>query len=293
MTLRSSGILTMTEIANEASASTKVSVGLGTRKLRNLARKFFSYSRIAYSDFYGKTAFTFSNGQFSEGTFATDAQGNSVAPGWIIYKKQIRLNGVDSLLGFPTPNDSTNFPPGNTDSDNTPIFPQPGYTNYEFSTEFSNNLPPGYAYPTRSLRLYSLGITSSYGVVHGPYAISIESVPLEAGDQVSFWWKAEGGSDAYDIFAYLLNTRTGTVIELVNKTGESTTASTSWTKESRIITQAQASPDWQTGDYKFIFISGSYDASGGQWTGASLYVTSIEVKKWFEFLDETFIAGSY
>lgn len=288
MTLKSSGPLSMTEIAEEASASIQAPVGLGSRKLRNLARIFYSFTRIAYSDFYGKTGFTFKNGQFADGSFSTDAEGNAVIPGWVIYKKQIKLNGVDSLLGYPTPPDSSPNPPGNTDADTSPAYPQPGYTNYDFSAELTNNLPPGSAAPTRSLRLYSLGITSSFGVVHGPYAVSSSSVPLEAGDEVGFWWKAEGGSDAYDIFAYLINTRTGNIIELANRTGEGTTAATDWIKESRIITAAQASPDWQTGDYKFVFISGSYDASGGTWTGASLYVTNIEVKKWFEFLDETF-----
>lgn len=294
MTLKTSGPLSMTEIADEASATISAPVALGSRKLRNLARKFYSFTRIAYGDFYGATGFTFKNGQFADGTFGTDAQGNAVIPGWTVYRRQVRLNGVDTVLGYPTPPDATPNPPGNSDADRSPTYPQPGYTNYEFSASLeANNLPPGVSAPTRALRLYSLGITSAFGVVHGPYAVSSNAVPLEAGDEVSFWWKAEGGSDAYDIFAYLLNTRTGVVIELANETGAGTTAATPWIKESRIITAAQASPDWQTGDYKFVFCSGSYDASGGTWTGASLYVTNIEVKKWYEFLDETFLRTSY
>lgn len=291
MTIKSQGPLSMTEIAEEASASVQAPVALGSRKLRNLARIFYSFTRIAYSDFYGKTGFTFKNGQFADGALATNAQGQAVMPGWIIYKEQVKMNGLSSVLGFPTPNDVSYNPPGNTDGDNSPSFPQPGYTSYNYDAELTSDLPPGSEFPTKSLRLFGLGITSSFGVVHGPYAVSSSSVPLEEGDEVAFWWKAQGGTDAYDIFAYLINIRTGVVIELANRTGESTSASTPWIKESRIITAAQASPDWQTGDYKFVFVSGSYDASGGQWTGASLYVTNIAVKKWFEFLDEEYVAG--
>jgi hypothetical protein len=94
-----------------------------------------------------------------------------------------------------------------------------------------------------------------------------------AYDQVSFWWKAEGGSDAFDIFAYLLEANTGAVIPLINETGTSTGAATPWAKVALTINSSQA------GLYYFVFISGSHDFTGGQALGASLFVTMVDVVK--------------
>jgi len=284
MTLPSSGPMTMTLIANEATLSTATKVNLGNRAVRNVARIFTNDTRIAYSNMYGKSRFTFQNGNFADGNLTPIAGGLALAiPGWIVYLKQIKLNGVDNILNFPSPADPTPFPPGSP-GDNVPAYPQPGYTNYEYTASVENNLPPGSEFPTRSLRLVGLGITDSFGIVHGPYAVSSVSIGLEEGDEVSFWWKAEGSIDAYDIYAYLINTTTGSTIEIANDTGVNSSSLTPWTKVTKIITNQQASPDWRVPDYKFVFVSGSYDFSGGQFTGASLYFTQITVKKWFEFL---------
>jgi len=232
---------------------------------------------------YGKSRSTFQNGNFADGNL-TPIAGDMVIPGWIVYLRQIKLNGVNNILNFPSPIDPTPFPlssPGN----NVPAYLQPGYTNYEYTASVENDLPPGFEFPTRSLQLVGMGITNSFGVVHGPYAVSSASVGLEEGDEVSFWWKAEGSTDTYDIYAYLINTTTGSTIELANDTGANNSYSSApWTKVTKIITNQQASLDWRSPDYKFVFVSGSYDFSGGQFTGASLYFTQITVKKWFEFL---------
>lgn len=278
MTLPTTGNLSMTQIAGEADLPTSVNVNLGNRAIRNVARIFTLDTRIAYTDLRGKSKFTFANGGFAEGTITATTATLSETSGWMIYLEQVKLNGIGTISGYPTPTDHT--PP----NDNSPAYPQPGYTNYSYETTLDTSLPPGFSSPTRSLRLVGLGITSSYGVVHGPYAVSKLPLALEEGDEVSFWWKAEGGTDAYDIFAYLLNISTGATVELIDQTGSSSTASTAWGKVTHVITHAEASANWQVPDYKFVFVSGSYDYSGGQWTGASLYVTQIKVKKWFENL---------
>lgn len=278
MTLPTTGTLSMTQIADEADLSTGVPVNLGNRAIRNVARVFQNDTRIAYTDLQGKSKFTFANGGFTDGTITSVNPTLSEVPGWDIYLEQVILNGSTNIAGFPTPTDTT--PP----SDDSPAYPQPGYANYTYEVTLDPGLPPGETAPTRSLRLVSLGITSSYGVVHGPYAVSKLPIALEEGDEVSFWWKAEGGTDAYDIFAYLVKTTSGSTIKLIDQTGESSSASTAWAKVTHVITNAEASANWQIPDYKFVFVSGSYDFSGGQWTGASLYITQIKVKKWFEDL---------
>jgi hypothetical protein len=106
--------------------------------------------------------------------------------------------------------------------------------------------------------------------------VSNESINLEVGDRVDFWWRASGSADAYDIYGYILNVDTGSNINLINATGQDTSNSTAWAQESRIIGAGQE------GNYKFVFISGTYDFSGGTYLGASLYVTNINVTKWFD-----------
>lgn len=290
MTLKTSGTLSMTEIADEAGIPITVPAKLGQRAVRNLARIFYSYTRIAYSDLYGKTRFTFNNGKFDQGSLVP-GPGTYTMPGWTVFRSQIKMNGLSFVEGYPTPNDPT-IPP-RSPGDNVDAYPQPGYSAYQYDAYLTNDLPPGYSAPYRSLRLVGLGITASYGVVHGPWAISNDPIGVEEGDEVSFWWKAAGSTDAYDIFAYLLNIKNGTVINLANSTGANTSGTAPWQKVSRIITAEQASADYTDGDYKFVFISGSYDFTGGRWTGASLYVTNIEIKKWFEFLDEEYLEGPF
>ncbi len=41
-------------------------------------------------------------------------------------------------------------------------------------------------------------------VNHGPYVISDDSVSLIAGDRVLFDYRAQGGNDDADVYAYLL-----------------------------------------------------------------------------------------
>ena len=68
-----------------------------------------------------------------------------------------------------------------------------------------------YEFADGSMRLVSSGMTSNAGgdVIHGPYIISDNSVSLSVGDTVTFNWKAANGADAFDVYAYLLNTADG------------------------------------------------------------------------------------
>lgn len=270
MTLPLVGPLSMTMIATESGLQTSSPVGLNNQKIRNVARIFNQNTTIKYSDLLGKSRFTFENGDFSQGSLVDNTTTYSIT-GWTVYRSQIRLNGVDSLLGYPTPTDSTI--PGSSPGDNLSV------SGMIYTAQLTTDLPPGYISPVRSMRLISQnGATASFGIIHGPYVITNNSVNLESGDTVKFWWKAQGGADAYDIYAYIINVDTGAVIELVNATGDSAGATTSWVQVTRSINSSEI------GNYKFVFISGSYDFTGGTILGASLYITNIEVTKWFENL---------
>lgn len=272
MALQSTGPISMTQIKAEAylgEATIPTAVNLGSVKLRSLAKVTTVNSMIKFSDFYGKSKYTFQNGDFSVGTLAPNpSETNSfVVPGWVIYLTPVRLNGNSTVAGKPTPTD-----------DKADEIAGSGSYNVSLSTD----LPSGMTTPSRSLNLYNTGTVSGFGIAHGPYAVSEDPIALETGDQVSIWWKAAAAGDAFDINAYLVNINNGNYIPLANATGDSPSATQPWTKVTLTISAAQASPDANIPDYKFVFISGSYDATGGTVTGANLYVTMIDVKKWFQ-----------
>ena len=270
MTIKSSGALAMADIALEAGLPNS-NVNLNNTEIRSLAVKVTVGSTIKYSDLYGKEKFSFTNGDFSIGPMTTDGTTYDL-PGWTIYRSQIKLSGLGTISGWPTPTDATSpltwggSGGGNINGDNYP--PSASFT-YTATLE-STNLPTGIAAPSQVVHMVSTGSTTGYGIIHGPYLVTKSGVHLKPGDQVKFWWKAAGGSDAYDVFAYLLNITTGATIELLNATGTGTTA-TPWAQVSATIAI--------DGSYKFVFVSGTFDYSGGGALGASLYVSYVEIIK--------------
>ena len=79
---------------------------------------------------------------------------------------------------------------------------------------------------------------------------------------------SSGWRDAFDVYAYALNTDTGETINLLNQTGSGTN-DTGWqTVNVEIPT---------TGNYKFVFVSGTFDETFGTAAGASLYIDNVNV----------------
>jgi flagellin-like hook-associated protein FlgL len=194
---------------------------------------------------------------FPNGDFESSSLGATSTSGWTIHNTRIKLDGTSQVGGWPTPVDS-NVP--SSVGENTTVSPDPGGMS-------SQVVAPGRATGggAKSLQMLSSGLTVArgFGVVHGPYIISNTAVSIKAGESVSFDWKAQGGQDSYDVYAYLLNVDNGNTLELLNATG----ASTDWTTVTKTV---QA-----TGNYKFVFVSGTYDATGGRALGARLFVDNI------------------
>ena len=169
----------------------------------------------------------FSNGDFGDGL-----------DGWTPINGNTPLDGVYQIGGFNTPIDST-------------YSNQEGYNASNFTNSQDISVQDG------SLSLNTGGgNVNSFGTIKGPAVISDEIVSLSPGDQVSFDWEAQSGGDAYDAYGYLLNSADGSTIELLNQTGSSSSAKDSGT-ESITIGAAEG------GDYNFVFVAGSFDASGG------------------------------
>ncbi|MBL6454867.1 VCBS repeat-containing protein, partial [Belnapia sp. T6] len=176
--------------------------------------------------------------------------------GWTIENQRVLL-GSTVINGHVTPGDVTDPPNTSGDADGASMS-----FDHEVSTsEYTNGL--------NSLRLFNNGGTDNgYDVVHGPYAYSgtFESM---AGDVLRFDWKAEGGTDAYDAFGYLMNADTGESVVVLNQTGADPSGVTPWTTATVTVPK--------DGNWFFVFVAGTWDATGGQAVGGSLFIDNFKI----------------
>ena len=199
---------------------------------------------------------SFTNGDFES---ATDLEG------WSLQTSRAYLDGSFTIDSKRTPIDTTypapNVAKGITDTD--PLVREGTMTGGITTAEFSSG--------SKAVQLTSTDLidTSGHSVIRGPYLFSNSTVHLGTSSTVSFDWKAEGGVDAYNVYAYLVNIEDPSkTIKLLDDNPTSIT-STNWATNTVNITEE--------GTYQFVFVSGSYDASGFNHLGAQLYIDNISV----------------
>lgn len=175
---------------------------------------------------------------------------NNGSQGWIVTNNVARA-GITNIAGFPMPLDLT-YPsntPNNEDTIGTMIY----------TTTFN----------TGKVTLSSSGTSNNgFDVIRGPYLESEKAISISKDATVTVSWDAEGGYDAYDVFGYLIDVNTGESQIIMNETSNSTSGTT--TQESTITIN-------KDGEYKFVFVSGSYDLTGGKALGATLNINKIVV----------------
>ena len=200
----------------------------------------------------------FENGDFNDGT-----AGETSIIGWTSINQQVKF-GTDKIAGLDTPTDTTW--PTNWDGDYTDQNTPSTLGTLETLLDSTSNDATG-----NSVRMTSKSMTTleGYDIVRGPYIYSNSTVQLSAGDSVSFEWQAQGGGDAYDVYGYIVDINNNHIETILNETGDSTSASTTWATESINVSQS--------GQYKFVFVSGTYDYSGGRAAGAQLYIDNVAV----------------
>ena len=201
----------------------------------------------------------FSNGAVDSGTV-----GSSFIDGWTIGQTMVQM-GSTEIAGWTTPVDTT-YPAGNT-TDDVSSRTNPGaqsVTLSDYDAGYTGDL-------AIRLNTGSYSINESYGIIRGPYVYSDSTVVLQEGDSVSFAWKALSGGDAYDAYGYLLNVNTGETITLLDSTAASAGVETTWAQVSQNIGASDG------GEYRFVFIAGSYDASGGLLLGGELMIDDVAV----------------
>ena len=195
---------------------------------------------------------SFTNGTFSLTNQVNNGDGSYSIPGWTIFDQNVNL-GTTSIGGFTSPDDGT-YPTNNVSKSDDDAH----------STSYSHRAGSG-----GGLLLDLTGSSVSYGVVHGPYVVSNNFVAMKDGAQVTFDWVANGGGDAYDVFGYLLKDD-GTTITLLDRTGTSTSGGDNGTATFTFNSS-------NAGNYKFVFVGGTFDLSGGRAVGAEFTINNLAI----------------
>ena len=245
------------------------------------------------------TSINFVNLDFADTTVLSSNSSITEINGWTIQKQNLRLGnnqngsygvwqgsgitfhnaGVNSTIAAPV--DPTPFPTGvgstgafNSNGDKFGFTGTPTL-DYEFKAPtdlvHNGNTQLGYS----CIRLYSSGSSAGGDVAHGPLIKGKVWLPLTTSDSVRFKWRAVGGGDAYDIFAWLqewYDPNIGGSFRqqiILNQTQGSASGDSGW----QTVTAQVA----YSGLYTFAFMSGTFDYTGGTALGANLYITDIEV----------------
>jgi hypothetical protein len=209
--------------------------------------------QIRFGNFFGtKTASApplaeFVNGSFEDGT----------TNGWTVLNQALALNGLSTILGYPTPAGRVSVITNNS-----------GQT-----ASVVSDAAPGSGAKSLSLITGSHTIVAS-GTIYGPAIYSNNPVFVSAASILTFYWKGVNvapalGGDAYSVFGYMLNPLNGNTIEILADTSPNANNVVVWKKETITFTEPQA------GIYHFVFLAGSFDATGGTVVGGGLQVDNI------------------
>lgn len=234
------------------------------------------------------------------GDFESDPVGATSISDWTLLNSRIDL-GVTSIAGCVTTDTSTYSTLGSAyaadDEDwysyfansyvGAPALPTPEANNDSAATDGLFSVTPfastvtvldgatldaSVAATGQVVELYSEMETAGEGgpansigfVIHGPAMYSEEFTATTAYD-LSVDWAAYDGSDDHHVFGYLLNTATCDQTEVIDSNG----GLSAW-QTVKVAVPAD-------GTYRFVFVSGTYDASWGGAAGAYLYVDNVTV----------------
>ncbi|MDY0265736.1 MAG: DUF4347 domain-containing protein, partial [Sulfurospirillum cavolei] len=193
-------------------------------------------------------ASSFTNASFETGTIT----------GWTAMNQMIDL-GSTVIAGW-TSQDTSDYSNNASSGGNDNDVPSGTYSTTIVS-EAGNATDGSYALKLTS----SMTTLNGYDVVHGP-AVYSSAFEASSGDVIYFDWRAYAGGDDFDAFGYIVNVNTGAQIEVLDATGAS---NTSWATKATTISTS--------GTYRFVFVNGTYDASGGQAAGGQLYIDNVRV----------------
>ena len=184
--------------------------------------------------------------------------------GWTTADSNIVWSGGTTLAGY-----------------STPVLPDPlpysaqGQKNWSgswlitptYSTTLSSDKPSGNTGQSVIMSMTGGAVNSTGETVYGPAIYSNYFVAFNAGDSCAFDWRAVSTTDAYSIYAYMVNVDTGTAYTLLRSTAPNFDYTTNWQTQSTVVST--------TGNYKFVFVAGCWDSTLGRAVGAEFRITNI------------------
>jgi hypothetical protein len=194
---------------------------------------------------------------------------------WQVINARIQLNGGSTILGWPTPTDPT---PNPQNFEGQASIGDANFANdANYTVSLVSDTPPGIG-GAQALRLENYAIVPSGSLLYGPAVISERRIIAEAGDTVDFYWRALSGADAnvgdaYNPFAYILDRTTGRTITLLDVNATDVGFNTNWQLASKVIQPGEE------GEYHFVFICGSFDATFGTIIGSAFLVDTVRLIK--------------
>jgi|GEM_PF-2214128 len=204
------------------------------------------------------TVSSFTNGDFSNGL-----------SGWTKIENRVILG--TRIGGYMSPTDLTPAPDGGIEASSDPA-----------SGSYAIGISSGGRATLQSRGLSPVPNTPGSqqgGVVHGPALISNSAIQMAAGTTVRLDWEASNGQDSHDVFGYLVDVDTGHTEVFLDNTG-----AYNYPPGQRYNGQYVAQPITQInypvtqpGNYKFVFVGGTWDATAGGVAGASLSIDNISV----------------
>lgn len=125
----------------------------------------------------------------------------------------------------------------------------------------------------------------SFASIFGP---QIYSVPFEGspGQAVTYQWKATGSGDDYEVYGFLVKISSATGTACTASSGAGTYGLTNPTTTHTILSYGRGkASNWttttgtisQSGCYRFRFVGGTYDASGGWYVGGTFRVYDVKL----------------
>jgi hypothetical protein len=206
---------------------------------------------------------------------------SGVPDNWTVTNGRIDL-GVDSLGGCVTQDtvDYAGIFTRSTLYGSVPIWPfpfgsgdKPTADNDAFTGTFSSNsvtsvVGASTLAPTEGTYAYLMTIASGRGssghIVHGPAVVS-DVFRATAGQVITMNWYSAAGGDDFAVLGYLLDTSTCTQTTIFETTG---TSISTW-QYAAVTIPANADT------YRFVFVSGTFDKSGGTVSGSKFWLDNI------------------
>ena len=121
---------------------------------------------------------------------------------------------------------------------------------------------------TSNNRVDGGNIANTYCAVFGP---EIYSEPFfgVAGQALSFEWSAAAGSDDYEVYAFLVKVPDDTTIPEPSRSNHTLLVHSLGRNQPFVSSSGNIT---ESGQYRFRFVNGSYDATGGFALGSNMYI---------------------